>query len=154
VGEEPLKCSEFFALENMSLARLTPELLRFFSAVGFVPASMLFRSVGRDPLPEDLLPPRDASSNAVVAVDAADDWVGLVLSPGAGASTAATSSSFPEPNIRFSKPPPPAWEEKLLRLFPARLKVSQWRVVGSADTAESNIWRAGENTGGNRRDLA
>jgi hypothetical protein len=52
-GVEPLKCSEFFALENMSLARDTPLERRFFSVVGVVLllASLLLRSVDVVPLP-------------------------------------------------------------------------------------------------------
>jgi hypothetical protein len=125
VGDEPLKCSEFFALENISLARLTPELLRFFSVVGVEFASLLpFRSVEAAPLPEGIT---DAPSAGIEDVGGAVVVAGFELSPVVGPSTAVTSSSLPEPNMRFNKPPPPGWEEKLLRLFPARVKDSRWR---------------------------
>jgi hypothetical protein len=135
LGDE-LKCSEFFALENISLARLTPELLRFFSVVGVEFASPLpFRSVEADPLPEGIT---DAPSVGIEDVGGAVVVAGFELSPVVGPSAAVTSSSLPEPNMRFSKPPPPGWEEKLLRLFPARVKASRWRCVQVADIADRN----------------
>ena len=120
LGEEPgagaafglgLKCSDCFALENMSLARDTPLLRRFFSVFGFE-ASLALRS---NPLPG--APPMAVS--VVVAAGA-----GPRESPVAGPSLTASSSSFPgdDPNMRFSKPP---LLEKLRRLLPARLKDSR-----------------------------
>lgn len=129
VGGEPLRWREFFALENMSRARLTPELRRFFSAVGVDPASLPFLSVEAAPLPEGFALLRGASSVGIEDVGGGVAAAGFVLSPAVGPSTGATSSSFPEPNMRLSKPPPPAWEEKLRRLFPARLKNSRRRYV-------------------------
>jgi hypothetical protein len=124
VGDEPLKCREFFALENISLARLpTPELLRFFSVVGVGPASLLFLSVEADPLPEVFAPPTAASSAGAMFVGEAVASAGFEGSLLVAPSTVVTSSSLPAPNMRLSRPPPPAWEEKLLLLFPARLKI-------------------------------
>jgi hypothetical protein len=128
VGDDPLplRCSDCFALENMSLARLTPELLRFFSVVGLGPASLLLRPVGVDPFPAGVAAAAEASSPRTGAAVAGED-AGACLDEStlAGLSMAAPSSSLLEPNIRFNKPPPPAWEEKLRLLFPARVKVSR-----------------------------
>jgi hypothetical protein len=102
----------------MSLARDTPLLLLFFSPPAELLASLLLRSVGFEALFSDRL----ARVGVVSSVEAV---AGLFeVSTGGGASMAVVSSSLPGdvPNILFNRPP---WLEKLLRLLPARLKISQ-----------------------------
>ena len=140
VGEEPLRCSDCFALENISLARDdTPLLRRFFSVVGVEPASLGLRSLEEDPLPA--VPDTPGAPLSVVGAAA-----GFGASLAVGPSTAASSSSLPGevPNILFSRPP---WLEKLRRLFPARLMVSRWRSYvgrGNGNSANTRMIRGGE----------
>ena len=116
VGEEPVKWSDCFALENMSRARETPLLRRFFSLDGgFV--SLLLRS--EVDVLEALLPARFLSSVPVsLAGETLSDSV-------AGLESIAESSSLLAlPNILFKRPP---CVEKLLRLLPAGLMGSRAR---------------------------
>ena len=101
VGEEPPKCSDCFALENMSRARDTPLVRRFLS--GGAAESLPLRSVAAEPLLAPCVSVEDAAA-------------GLGASLAAGVSMAELSSSFAFPNIFESKPP---WA--LRRLLPASL---------------------------------
>ena len=109
VGEpdEPPRCNDCFALENMSRARDTP-LLRRFLSVG-AEASLGLRSMEAEPLLVVFV----GAAAALSAAGAA----GLGASLLAGVSTAGLSSSFALPNIFESKPP---WA--LRRLLPASLE--------------------------------
>jgi hypothetical protein len=107
VGEEPPRCSDCFALENMSRARDTP-LLRRFLSVG-AEASLGLRSMEAEPLLVVFVAPAAALSVTEAGVGFGASWF-------AGVSMAELSSSFAFPNIFESKPP---WA--LLRLLPASL---------------------------------
>jgi hypothetical protein len=108
--EEPPRCSDCFALENISRARDTP-LLRRFLSVG-AEASLGLRSIDVDPLLAVFAPPAAPLSVAVAAA-------GRGASLFAGISVAELSSSLVFPNIFESKPP---WA--LRRLLPASLNVA------------------------------
>ena len=105
VGEEPPKCNDCFALENMSRARDTPLVRRFLS--GGAADSLILRSVAAEPLLAPCVPGALSVEDAAAGLGAS--WV-------AGVSMADPSSSFAFPNIFESKPP---WA--LRRLLPASL---------------------------------
>jgi hypothetical protein len=113
VGEEPPRCSDCFALENMSRARDTP-LLRRFLSVG-AEASLDLRSMEAEPLLVVFVAPAAALS----ATGAAGFGASLL----AGVSMVEFSSSFALPNIFESRPP---WA--LRRLLPASLD-DGWRLL-------------------------
>jgi hypothetical protein len=114
VGEDPWRFRDCFALENMSRARNTPLLRRFFSPLG-VASSFAFRFEG-------LLPPARLSPPLLDSAAGVD--VEIFGGSATDVDSTALSSSFPgvdeEPNILFNRPPE---LEKLLRLFPARLMI-------------------------------
>jgi hypothetical protein len=109
VGEpdEPPRCNDCFALENMSRARDTPLLRRFLSAGA--EASLGLRSIEAEPLLVVFIAPAAPLSVAGAAV-------GCGASLLAGVPMVELSSSFAFPNIFESKPP---WA--LRRLLPASL---------------------------------